>query len=109
MTLLYDALCPLCIASVAWVARHDRSGSVRILALDPAAMAAFGIPPANGLNAVQLVGVDATRVEGAQALLAVLAQLPRLRWTRHLGRIPGSMAVLQFLYRQVASRRRTVS
>lgn len=104
-TLVFDGQCPMCSACAAWVGRRDLTRRIALVPAGPRALAALGIPEASAARSLQLVAADGTRSEGAAAVVQVLARLPRWHWIRHLPRVPGLMALMNFAYRQVARHR----
>lgn len=107
--LFFDGHCPLCHWAVRFVARKDRSRSIRFAPLEGSTAARILGPAAAQLETVVLVldpEGEARRVERSSAVATLLGVLPR-PWS-WLGRLLGAMPrfVGDAAYRLVAANRR---
>ena len=105
--MIYDGHCRVCLASVELLRRWDRAGRFEFLAFqDPAVSARFPTVPAASMRAaLQLVGPDGTRWEGAAAVERILAELPAGSPLAAAFRMPVVGALLDHGYRWFARHR----
>lgn len=100
LTVLYDGACPLCRREIA-LYRGLRPRSP--LCFADVSDAALPLPP--GTTRAQLLARfhvrrrDGQLLSGAQAFLALWAELPGWRWLARLGRLPGALWVMERSYR----------
>jgi predicted DCC family thiol-disulfide oxidoreductase YuxK len=100
LTVLYDGACPLCRREIAVYRDLPSDRPLRFADVSDAAQA---LPP--GTTQAQLMArfhVLSDRGEllsGAQAFLALWAQLPGWRWLARLGRLPGAAWCMERAYR----------
>ncbi|MBV9221676.1 MAG: thiol-disulfide oxidoreductase DCC family protein [Methylobacteriaceae bacterium] len=103
--ILFDGVCVLCSAWVAFILPRDKPGRFRFAAMQSALgrslSARLGIDPDHPETFV-LIRHGAARVKSDGAL-AILAELPGWRWTRSLRLIPRT--VRDWLYDRVARNR----
>ena len=106
--LVYDGECELCLRTVMWVRRRDRTGRLELLPYqDPAARARFrGVPNEAFEGALQLLLPGNVRHEGARAVEEVLRLLPAGRIPGLLFSLPGARLLAGRVYGWVARNRR---
>ena len=103
---LYDAQCPLCRRSVAWLSARNRHGALRCLPLQTeGVLDALGIPLNDALANLQVVSRSGDRYQGADGVLRAVGALSGWGWLRGVLRLPGSLPVARLVYREVARRR----
>jgi predicted DCC family thiol-disulfide oxidoreductase YuxK len=93
---------------VAWLEGADRRGRIETIPYqDPSVPGRFpGIPEDRFQEAIQLLGPEGERWEGARAAEEVLKLLPGWRLLSILFRIPGVRPIARVIYRGVARNRR---
>jgi predicted DCC family thiol-disulfide oxidoreductase YuxK len=106
-TVLYDGQCRVCAASARLLRRWDTAGRLELVPYqDPAVPERFPTIPAAALReAMQVVGPDGARWEGAAAVERILSLLPAgglLAWSF---RVPVLGALLNRGYRWFARNR----
>ncbi|MDF2925109.1 MAG: hypothetical protein K0R57_4023 [Paenibacillaceae bacterium] len=107
LTLLYDAQCNLCLATVAKL-RTLRTNAE--LAMVPLQTASPDMLPANVsmeelLKELHVVEEDGTVYRGAEAIVRIVRTIPALSWLAPLYGLPGLRRLAQVLYRLVARHR----
>jgi predicted DCC family thiol-disulfide oxidoreductase YuxK len=112
LTVLHDAECGFCLATVRWLEARDRHGRLRFVALQEAPTSGRAMLRELARTrdlAAELHVVDeraGTVSSGAEAVLMVLAVLPGWGWLTRLGRPRPAMWVADRAYRLVARQRR---
>ena len=105
--LFFDAECEFCTRIATWLtAPMSRRGLAVAPLQDPRVGALLGLSREELLSAIRFVSEDGSRYSGADAVLAVMRELP---WTRPLlwmAKVPGMMAIMRTGYRWVAQHRR---
>lgn len=105
--LFFDAECEFCTRIAMWlIAPMNRHGLAVAPLQDPRVGALLGLSREELLSAIRFVSEDGGRYSGADAVLAVMRELP---WTRPLlwmARVPGTIAIMRLGYRWVAQHRR---
>jgi 3-demethoxyubiquinol 3-hydroxylase len=103
LTVLYDGACPLCRREIA-VYRGLRPLQAQApVCFADVSDATLPLPP--GTTRAQLLarfhvrGRDGELLSGAQAFLALWAELPGWRWLARAGRLPGAAGVMERAYR----------
>jgi predicted DCC family thiol-disulfide oxidoreductase YuxK len=110
-TLLYDADCGICGATARWLERRVAPAQLRLLAIGDVASAPSIAEAVRGRNlaaSLHFVGSDGRVLAGARAVLAAGRTVPRWRYLARLADHPLGYAVLEPLYRQIASHRRRI-
>jgi predicted DCC family thiol-disulfide oxidoreductase YuxK len=104
--LFFDAECEFCTRIASWlIAPMNRRGLAVAPLQDPRVGALLGLSREELLSAIRFVSEDGSRYSGADAVLAVMRELP---WTRPLlwmARVPGTIAIMRLGYRWVARHR----
>jgi acetyl esterase len=111
-TLLYDGDCGICVASVQWLADRVASSELGLLALQRVALdPAIGarVEGRNLGETIHFVRGDGAVLTGARAVLAAGRLVPRWRVLAIVADRPIGHALLEPLYRQVASHRRRLA
>jgi acetyl esterase len=110
LTVLYDADCGFCMASVRWLQRRDRHGRLTFLALQDAETStepwfrevAAGHDLRSALHVIDGMG----RVtEGGTAMVGVLRRLPRWGVLGWLGGLPPARPLVESAYRLISGHR----
>ena len=105
--LFFDADCEFCTRIASWlIAPMSRCGLAVAPLQDPRVGALLGVSREELLSAIRFVSEDGSGYSGADAVLAVMRELP---WTRPLlwmAKVPGMMAIMRTGYRWVAQNRR---
>jgi predicted DCC family thiol-disulfide oxidoreductase YuxK len=110
-SLLYDQDCGLCVATAAWLARRVPSSRLDLLPLGDAGADPRIGPLVEGRNlaaTIHFVRSDGAVLTGARAALAAGRLVPRWRFAAMLFDNRAGHALLEPLYRQIASHRRQV-
>jgi predicted DCC family thiol-disulfide oxidoreductase YuxK len=100
LTVLYDGACPLCRREIGVYRGLPSSAAVCFADVSDLAQP---LPP--GTTRDQLLarfhvrGTDGQLLSGAQAFLALWAELPGWRWLARIGRLPGAAWVMERVYR----------
>ena len=109
--LLYDADCGICLATAAWLAKRVVPSRLGLLALNDA----DSVPRIGRLvrgrplaTTIHFVRGDDTILTGARAVLAAVRLVPRWRFIAIALDNAAGHAVLEPLYRQIASHRRRI-
>lgn len=104
--LFYDAECKFCIRMIKLVAGLLARRSLAVAPLqDPRVGALLGLPREELLQAMRFVSEDGRHHSGAYAFIAMAREFwwaGPLVW---ISKVPGMMAVLSAIYRQIAKRR----
>jgi predicted DCC family thiol-disulfide oxidoreductase YuxK len=107
--LLYDSDCGICLATAAWLAKRVVPSRLGLLAFSDA----DSVPRIGRLvrgrplaTTIHFVRADDTILTGARAVLAAVRLVPRLRFIAIALDNAAGHAVLEPLYRQIASHRR---
>ena len=104
LTVLYDGACPLCRREIGVYRGLQPLRSDSPVCFADVNDAALPLPP--GTTREQLLARfhvrarDGQLLSGAQAFLALWAELPGWRWLALLGRLPGVSGVMEFAYRR---------
>lgn len=109
LLVLYDAQCPLCVRSCAWLEARDRQGALTCVPLQEGdVLERLAVPRDEALRSIQVVARDGQRRSGADGILWALAQLPGYRWLAWLLALPGLRHLARLGYTAVSrSRHRT--
>ena len=103
-TVLYDGKCPMCTVFVDTI--DDSSRKEQFSLQD---MASTALPPGVTREAVEkeihVIGKDGKVYRGAEGILAILEEYPRLRFLARFGRYPVVRNMLPFMYMFIARRR----
>jgi predicted DCC family thiol-disulfide oxidoreductase YuxK len=109
--LLYDADCGICLATAAWLAKRVVPSRLGLLALSDA----DSIPRIGRLvdgrplsTTIHFVRADDSILTGARAVIAAVRLVPRWRFVAIALDNSLGHAVLEPLYRQIASHRRRI-
>jgi predicted DCC family thiol-disulfide oxidoreductase YuxK len=109
--LLYDADCGICLATAAWLAKRSVATRLELLALTEA----DSVPRVGRLvrdrpltTTIHFVRADDTILTGARAVLAAVRLVPRWRFLAIALDNAIGHAVLEPVYRQIASHRRRI-
>jgi predicted DCC family thiol-disulfide oxidoreductase YuxK len=109
--LLYDSDCGICLATAAWLAKRSVATRLELLALTDA----DSVPRVAGLvrgrpltTTIHFVRADDTILTGARAVLAAVRLVPRWRLLAIALDNAVGHAVLEPVYRQIASHRRRI-
>jgi predicted DCC family thiol-disulfide oxidoreductase YuxK len=100
LTVLYDGACPLCRREIAVYRDLPSDQPLHFADVSKASQA---LPP--GTTQAQLMArfhvlsAQGQLLSGAQAFLALWAQLPGWRWLARLGRLPGMEWLMERAYR----------
>jgi predicted DCC family thiol-disulfide oxidoreductase YuxK len=106
-TLVYDGECQVCIASVNRLRDWDRDGRFEMVAYQSEGVKERfpAISDREFEESVQLIGPEAGRWEGAEAVEKVFELVPRTRPLAWLFRIPFARPVARWAYRLFARNR----
>ncbi len=106
-TVIYDGECDACTRWAETLSKQPGAAQLEIISSDNRAVHErfAAIPAADLTGALQLVTPDGTRLQGARAIEALIAFLPRWRWLGPLFQLPFARPVAARLYRWVASHR----
>ena len=105
--LFFDAECEFCTRIATWlVAPMNRRGLAVAPLQDPRVGALLGLSREELLSAIRFVSDDGSRYSGADAVLAVMRELPWMRPLLWMSRVPGTIAIMRLGYRWVAQHRR---
>jgi len=110
-TLLYDGDCGICVFTATWLAARVPPSRLGLLAIqqvesDPAL--AIQVAGRDLAAEVHFVRADGTVLTGARAALASGRLIPVLGWLAVLADHPLGHAILEPLYREIASHRRRI-
>ena len=108
LTIVYDADCGVCQASVAWLRKRDRRGVLRYLGNDAEPLPA-GVTLEETNHTVVVLEEDGRKHLRAEAIARVLRELPGYRPVAALLTAPGMKALANFGYDQFARRRHRIS
>ena len=103
LTVLYDGACPLCRREIGLYRGLRPMRPEMPVCFADASDAALPLPP--GATREQLLarfhvrGRDGQLLSGAQAFLALWAELPGWRWLARVGRAPGASWAMERTYR----------
>lgn len=102
LTVLYDGGCPLCLREIAHVrSLAERSGSA-LAFVDVSSGEGCPIDARDRQKLLARFHVqrsDGTRLDGAEAFVAMWSLLPRWRWLARLARLPGGLWGMEAAYR----------
>lgn len=112
LTVLYDGDCPLCrreIAHVEGLAKRQSDSSLCFVDISGSAdgagggaadgSAAFLADRAKLLARFHVQRADGSRLDGAEAFVAMWSRLPGWRWLARLASLPGMLLLLELAYR----------
>lgn len=104
LTVLYDGECPLCRREIAHVKGLAEGGSNSSLCFIDISSAAdrtntFSAERATLLARFHVQRADGSRLDGAQAFVAMWSRLPGWRFLALLARLPGMLALMELAYR----------
>jgi predicted DCC family thiol-disulfide oxidoreductase YuxK len=104
---IYDGQCRFCRAQVERLARWDRSGRLAFISLHDRRVSQRypDLAPEQLMQDMYLIDRQQRRHRGAAALRYLSRRLPRLWPLVPLLHLPGTLALWQAIYRQVAKRR----
>ncbi|HET7208315.1 MAG TPA: DUF393 domain-containing protein [Terriglobales bacterium] len=104
--LFFDADCQFCTRIARCLQRPMKRQGLALAPLqDPRVAALLGIPPHELLRAIRFVSDEGKHYAGADALLAVMRELPWSRPFVWLARIPGVLWLMRFAYQWIAEHR----
>ena len=109
--LLYDSDCGICLATAAWLAKRSVATRLELLALtkaDSAARVGRLVRDRPLTTTIHFVRADDTILTGARAVLAAVRLVPRWRLLAIALDNAIGHAVLEPVYRQIASHRRRI-
>ena len=112
LTGLYDGACPLCRREIGVYRGLQPLRPNSPVCFSDVSDAALPLPP--GTTREQLMARfhvrarDGRLLSGAQAFLALWAELPGWRWLAFAGRLPGVSGVMEFAYRRFLRLRPTL-
>ncbi|OBI80083.1 thiol-disulfide oxidoreductase DCC family protein [Mycobacterium sp. E740] len=105
-TLYFDGNCGMCTRAVYFVVKLNRTGNLRIAALQGDGVAQrLGIPQSQILDAARWLDDSGAVYEGAEAMNAAVATALGNRLPLLVYRIPGVRALEDAVYRYVAGHR----
>jgi predicted DCC family thiol-disulfide oxidoreductase YuxK len=105
--LFFDADCEFCTRIAGWLtAPMSRRGLAVAPLQDPRVGALLGLSREELLSAIRFVSEDGSRYSGADAVLAVMRELPWMHPLLWISRVPGAIAIMRLGYRWVAQHRR---
>lgn len=110
-TLLYDGDCGLCVSTATWlgtVVPADGLGLLALQQVDSDPVVAAHVAGRDLSAQLTFVRADGEVYGGAKAALAAGRLVPMLRWYAALADHPLGHALLEPLYREVASHRRRI-
>jgi predicted DCC family thiol-disulfide oxidoreductase YuxK len=104
LTVLYDGECPLCrreIAHVKGLAQKRSDSSLCFIDISSGADRnnTFAADRASLLARFHVQRADGSRLDGAQAFVAMWSRLPGWRFLAMLARLPGVLALMELAYR----------
>lgn len=104
LTVLYDGQCPLCQREIAHVKglaqRRNDSGLCFVdISSDVDGDASFAAERATLLARFHVQRADGSRLDGAQAFVAMWRRLPGWRWLARLAHLPGMLTLMEMAYR----------
>lgn len=104
LTVLYDGACPLCLREIAHVkglaqGRSDNTLCFIDISAGANVDAALAADRAMLLARFHVQCADGSRLNGAQAFVAMWSRLPGWRWLARLSRLPGVLALMELAYR----------
>jgi len=103
LTVLYDGGCPLCLREIAHVkGLAERTNSaLEFVDVSDGAMgcAIYANDREKLLARFHVQRSDGSRLDGAEAFVAMWSRLPGWRWLARLARLPGGMWTMETAYR----------
>ncbi len=108
LTVVFDADCGVCQASVAWLRQRDRHGALRFIGNDAQPLPA-GVTLEETEHTVVVLEEDGRKLVRAEAVARVLRELPRYGPLAAVLSAPGLKALANLGYDQFARRRHRVS
>lgn len=104
LTVLYDGECPLCrreIAHVKGLAQGRSDSSLCFVDISAGSKGdnTYAAERATLLARFHVQRADGSRLDGAEAFVAMWSRLPGWRWLARLASMPGVMALLEVAYR----------
>lgn len=100
---LYDADCPLCRASVAWLRARDRAQRISAVPAQSSGMIElFGLSEADMARELHVFSRTGRHARGADAMIWAVSLLPHFHWLRHLYKVPGVLPAARMAYRVIA-------
>lgn len=100
----YDGTCPLCIALVDHVERSSLSKSFIAIDVHTGSLPK-GVTKEEALRDVHVVDSAGTVYRGADGVVSIFSQYPRIGFLARVGRLPIVRQILQGVYRFVANNR----
>jgi predicted DCC family thiol-disulfide oxidoreductase YuxK len=105
--LFFDADCGFCTRIAMSLTGPMRRRGLAVAPLqDPRVGALLGLSRTDLLSAIRFVSEDGTQSSGADAVLAVMRELPWARPLLWMARVPGTITLMRLGYRWVAQHRR---
>ena len=106
--LIFDEECEICRRSIDWIQRSAPPGLIETLPYQDASVPHrfSDIPPRVFEQAIQLIGPDMKRMEGARAVEEILTMIPGARRTAPFFRLPGMRWLAERIYQVIARNRR---
>lgn len=110
-TLIYDAACPVCVQTIAWVRGNAEKTSLEMLPCQSGDLGARfpAIEREACMQALHLVLPDGRKYIGEEALPLILEKMKRYRWMAILFKLPGALFVCRIFYKLVAGTRYHIS
>lgn len=100
LTVLYDGACPLCRREISVYRDLPSDQPVHFADVSNAAQPLpVGTTQAQLMARFHVLSAQGELLSGAQAFLALWAQLPGWRWLAKLGRLPGAAWAMERAYR----------
>lgn len=104
LTVLYDGACPLCrreIAHVKGLAQRSSDNSLCFVDISAGADGdkAYAADRSTLLARFHVQLADGSRLDGAQAFVAMWSRLPGWRYLALLARLPGVLVLMELAYR----------
>lgn len=103
-TIYYDGTCPMCTAFVSAVDNSNKTEGYKKIDSTRGVLPE-GIERADVEKEIYLVGPDGTTYKNAEAVLMILASIPRLRFLSSLGKLPFVRPLLPYGYTFIAANR----
>lgn len=108
MTVVFDADCGVCQASVAWARKRDRAGALRFVGNDALPLPA-GLTLEETAHTVVALEEDGRKLVRAAAVARVLRELPGYGALAALLTAPGLRRLADFGYDRFAAHRHRIS
>ena len=105
--LIYDASCPICSSTIAWIGRNEIGNSFEMVPCQSERLSRLSpdLQRADCMKAMHLVLPGGTVVAGEKALPEIFMCLRRYRIAALLFKLPGTGVLSRIAYRWFAARR----